>query len=49
MKIINGEIKFSKDPCIHIEECKVANQVLFYLDECQSCEVAEKFRKHQAD
>jgi hypothetical protein len=30
--------------CEHVEECKASNQVLFYLEQCEHCTVAPKFK-----
>lgn len=34
--------------CEHSDECKVSNRVLYYQDECESCDIARKF-KQKAD
>lgn len=31
--------------CEHVKECEQSNQVLFYLDACEHCDIATKFRK----
>jgi len=31
--------------CEHFDECQLSTQVLFYLDACRSCEIAQKFKK----
>lgn len=31
--------------CEHVEECKASNQVLYYLEKCEHCTIASKFKK----
>jgi hypothetical protein len=34
-----------KKECPHMAECKASARVLFYLDECEKCEIANKFKE----
>jgi hypothetical protein len=32
------------EACKHLAECRASIRVLFHKDECEQCDVAEKFR-----
>jgi DNA replicative helicase MCM subunit Mcm2 (Cdc46/Mcm family) len=31
--------------CRHLDECQRSKVVLYYLDRCSTCDIAEKFKK----
>ena len=34
----------STEQCKHREECQASVRILFHKDECEHCEIAEKFK-----
>lgn len=39
----NSDIDF-EEQCSHLPECQASSRVLFHLDRCEQCEIAEKFK-----